>query len=134
MGRGRNSKKAQQPQLAEEENDDAPNDAPAAAVHVHWDVNKLAELWESDNIIRSRGREQKCLTRWLSSKTKGIASMRGIYLNAEVLLHVAKLWCPLLPTAKESSHCCVERRGGPSYRSTSWLFSHQRPESRVVTL
>ena len=99
MGRGRNKRaadQAEQPQAAE--NDAAV--AGAGLVHVHWDQHKLAERWETDKFLRKRGRQNKCLTIWSSSKTIGIATLKGIYLNSHALLHLAKLWCPLVPVAK----------------------------------
>ncbi|CAE7288842.1 unnamed protein product [Symbiodinium sp. KB8] len=104
MGRGRNKQadEAQQPQASG--GDDSENDATAAGVgqiHVHWDQHKLAKRWEDDRFLRKRGRQFKCLTMWASNKTIGIATLKGIYLNSHALLHLARLWCPLVVKWRE---------------------------------
>ena len=67
---------------------------------IEWIVGSLATAWEKDDVLRSRGRANDCLSRWLSPKTKGIPGMQAITLNIDALLHIAKLWCPLMPFAK----------------------------------
>ena len=72
----------------------------AMGSEIEWHLGCLAKAWEKDDVLRSRGRANDCLTRWLSPKTKGIPSMRAITLNSDALVHLAKLWCPLMPFAK----------------------------------
>ena len=72
----------------------------SAKLQVEWEVGCLATLWEQDDVIRARGRQNLSLTRWPNPKCKGIPSMKSIHLNSEALLHIATRWCKLLPHAK----------------------------------
>ena len=70
---------------------------------VEWPMGELAKAWEANHVIRARGRASQALLKWPSAKTKGIASMQAIHMNADCLLLFAQKWCPLLATAKSPS-------------------------------
>ena len=76
------------------------DEAEAPHQRVEWPIGDLALRWEREDAIRARGRTLKGLTRWTSPKTKGIANMQAISLNAEALYHLAVMWCPLVQQAK----------------------------------
>ena len=67
---------------------------------MEWEVGSVAKAWEQDHVIRARSRQTQELSRWPSSKTKGIASMQAMQLNGDALLHLARAWCPKLELAK----------------------------------
>ena len=77
-----------------------PNKEPEDSDEITWVLGELAKSWERDDVIRGRARSTGCLTKWLSPKTKGIASMRAIDLNCDPLLLIARKWCPLCKQAK----------------------------------
>jgi hypothetical protein len=54
----------------------------------------LAQLWELDNLVRQRVRENKKLLKWKSPQLTGVASAEAAALNSAVLLNVASWWVP----------------------------------------
>ena len=52
---------------------------------------ELASDWESDALLRNRGRANGILTSWPSKKTTGIPSMKACVQNVRVL-ELATLW------------------------------------------
>lgn len=56
--------------------------------------------WESDPMLRNRGRELNHLTTWPSNEQTGIPSSRACAMNAKALEIIIKWWSelePLLP-------------------------------------
>ena len=52
----------------------------------------LAESWEADALLRSRGRQNNRLTIWPTVQTMGLASMKSCSLNAKALELTAHWW------------------------------------------
>lgn len=52
----------------------------------------LAERWEADALLRSRGRQNNRLSIWPSVPTMGLASMKACSLNARSLEVLAHWW------------------------------------------
>ena len=67
-----------------------------APVEATWEVGKLAGLWEQDHVLRSRGRACASLTRRPSAKSKAVPSLQAIQQNGDLLLHLARLWAPMI--------------------------------------
>ena len=86
--------------------------AQSEGISVEWETGSLARLWEEDRVLRARGRETKALTKWSNPKVRGIPSMKAINLNAELLLHVARVWCPLVPQAKSPPIPLLRKEAG----------------------
>ena len=51
----------------------------------------LAEQWEQEAIVRSRGRQNNRITIWPSVQATGVASMKACSMNSR-LLHLTALW------------------------------------------
>ena len=54
--------------------------------------NELADRFESDGFLRSRGRELKRLTSWPSPALIGLASMKACSMNSKALEVMAGWW------------------------------------------
>ena len=76
------------------------NRASSSKESVDWEIGLLGAEWEANAVVRSRARASGCMTKWMSPKTKGVASTSAMHLNADLLLGVARLWCPCLTYAK----------------------------------
>ena len=60
----------------------------------------LAEVWEKDSSLRGHLLAKGTLLAWPSDSQVGVISFKTMSLNAPLLEHLLRLWCPQLPTGK----------------------------------
>ena len=64
------------------------------------ELGSLARQLEMDKEIRDRVRETGFFTRWPSTRTVGVPSVKAMGRNPAILEIVAAWWCPYCPCPK----------------------------------
>lgn len=58
-------------------------------------AKELHQIWENDEMVRTRFREQGSLLTWADQKLVGVPCMANVSVNSRVLIMFADYFCPL---------------------------------------
>ena len=68
---------------------------PGAVIHPAGPAQSgLADMWESQQVIRNRLLHDKHFTAWVNDDAVGVKSVKAMSLNHVALEVLAKYWCP----------------------------------------